>query len=316
MTMDASADAAVDEVPLGHLEHEICQLSTHLSAAICRWLDLVAEFDRRQGWGHQGAKSCAERLSRRYGLSLVSAREHLRVALHLAELPVVRGLRRWRAHPLEGSGAGAHRKAGTGAPLVELARYTTAAQLDRMARARSSVRTGDEAATPRAAIRPATSTGSGMRTARWCSPPDLTHEGALVLRALDAGDHALRNQRRDDPASSRVNLSTEFDDAAASSEPAEAPAKGSVAAARRGNAEAARIPFTRADALVAMAETMLGQGPTARDGGERYQVVVTVAHDTQAGVADGVGKIDDGPWPARAAPRAARPQRRGSRCPR
>jgi len=129
--------------------------------------------------------------------------------------------------------------------------------------------------------------------------------------------HALRDQAGDDPAGpspehtddpgSQLDLSTEIDDPAGSSGddvddptaspgPAEAPSADTVAAARRRNAEAARIPASRADALVAMAETMLARGPAARDGGERYQVVVTVAHDTLAGVTNGVGEIDDGPF--------------------
>jgi len=178
----------------------------------------------------------------------------------------------------------------TEAPLVELARYTTAAQLDRIARARANVHTGDEA-----------ENGARRREARhlhwfWDDDGSLVltarldaDEGALVLQALDAGDHALRDQ------AAGGDLSTEIDDAAASSRPAETPADDSVTTARRHNAEAARVPFTRADALVAMAETILAHGPTARDGGERYQVVVIVAHDTLAG-ANGGGEVDDGPF--------------------
>lgn len=88
--MDAPTDATERQAPLEHLEHEICALSAHPSAALCRWLELVGEFDRRQGWAHQGARSCAQWLSWRCGLSLVSAREHLRVAHRLVELPLVR----------------------------------------------------------------------------------------------------------------------------------------------------------------------------------------------------------------------------------
>ncbi len=42
---------ALADVPLERLESEITELSAHLNAAECRWLLLVAEFDRRQGWG-------------------------------------------------------------------------------------------------------------------------------------------------------------------------------------------------------------------------------------------------------------------------
>jgi hypothetical protein len=38
------------DLPLGHLEREICELAAHVSAGMCRWLLLLGEFDRRRGW--------------------------------------------------------------------------------------------------------------------------------------------------------------------------------------------------------------------------------------------------------------------------
>ena len=35
------------ELPTERLEHEITELAAHLNAGTCRWLELVAEFDRR-----------------------------------------------------------------------------------------------------------------------------------------------------------------------------------------------------------------------------------------------------------------------------
>lgn len=387
--MVASIDAAAievtePEVPLEHLEHEICELSAHLSAAMCKWLLLVAEFDRREGWGHQGAKSCAQWLSWRCGLSLVSGRAHLRVAHRLAELPLLRAA--FAAGELSYSKVRAVARIATPAteaPLVELARHATAAHMDRIARARRSVVTGDDEdeARRRHEARHVhwfwDEDGSLVLTARL--GPD---EGALLLQALDAADHALRDRAGDDdaaaspepattgddpagspspadpdpgpdttawpepihdPAGSSVQAPAtddaaaalpdhaclEPDDAAASPEPIDDPAGSSpsltthdaaaspqpaapvnhqpedtVAAARRYNAEAARVPASRADALVAMAETMLAHGPAARDGGERYQVVVTVGQGALGGTsADEGGEIDDGPW---LAPEAAR----------
>ena len=51
---------------------------------------LIAEFDRREAWGHEGVKSCAHWLNWKCGLSLGAAREHLRAAKALEELPKVR----------------------------------------------------------------------------------------------------------------------------------------------------------------------------------------------------------------------------------
>lgn len=78
-------EVEASQVPLEYLEREICQLSSNIAAATCRWLLLLAEFDRREGWGVWGARSCAEWLSWRCGIGLVAARDHLRVAQRLGK---------------------------------------------------------------------------------------------------------------------------------------------------------------------------------------------------------------------------------------
>ena len=74
-----------------HLADEIAELSAHLDAATHRFLILIRRFDDLRGWGVQGATSCAGWLSWRIGLSRGAAREHLRVAHALAELPQIDG---------------------------------------------------------------------------------------------------------------------------------------------------------------------------------------------------------------------------------
>jgi len=44
---------------LEQLEREIAELAAHINAAPCRWLLLVGELDRREGWLEWGCKSCA-----------------------------------------------------------------------------------------------------------------------------------------------------------------------------------------------------------------------------------------------------------------
>jgi hypothetical protein len=51
---------------------------------------LVAEFDQRGGWAEWGVNSCAHWLSRRCSIGLGTARDHVRVARRLRELPLVR----------------------------------------------------------------------------------------------------------------------------------------------------------------------------------------------------------------------------------
>ena len=81
----------LEGVPLARLEGEITTLAAHINAATCRFLELVGEFDRREGWAQWGCASAAEWLSWRCGLCPRTAREHVRVAGRLRELALLRG---------------------------------------------------------------------------------------------------------------------------------------------------------------------------------------------------------------------------------
>src|SRR3989449_6271534 len=64
---------------LDRLGDEIAELSAHLDAATAQLLDLIREFDAREGW-NTGFRSCAAWLSWRVGLEPGAARERVRVA--------------------------------------------------------------------------------------------------------------------------------------------------------------------------------------------------------------------------------------------
>src|SRR5947199_7151988 len=71
---------------LDRLADEIAELSAHLDAATAQLLDLIREFDARDGW-NTGFCSCAAWLSWRVGLDPGAARERVRVARALGTLP-------------------------------------------------------------------------------------------------------------------------------------------------------------------------------------------------------------------------------------
>jgi uncharacterized protein DUF222 len=77
-------------VPLERLEAQICEVAGHLAAATCRFLVLLAEFDERRGWASWEMNSCAAWLSWKCQMSSGTAREHVRVARALRDLPVIR----------------------------------------------------------------------------------------------------------------------------------------------------------------------------------------------------------------------------------
>src|SRR4051812_15983566 len=120
---------------LERLGDEIALLAAHIQAATCRWLMMVAEFDARSGWAEWGCKSCAHWISYRCSIAPGPAREHVRVARRLQELPLIRGA--------FGRGELSYSKAraltrikdiAREADLLELAQTATAAQLEAIVR--------------------------------------------------------------------------------------------------------------------------------------------------------------------------------------
>ncbi len=62
------------EAPIGRVEDELVTLAGQLAAGTCRWLLLLAEFDRREGWAGWGIRSCGHWLSIRLAISPSTAR--------------------------------------------------------------------------------------------------------------------------------------------------------------------------------------------------------------------------------------------------
>src|SRR5262245_41851194 len=82
-----SAAHAASVLSLAELTAEICCMAGHINAASYRWLALIAELDRRQGWAEDSAQSCAHWLGWKCGVALGAAREKVRVARALESLP-------------------------------------------------------------------------------------------------------------------------------------------------------------------------------------------------------------------------------------
>jgi hypothetical protein len=78
----AEPDRSIDE-----LDAAICRLASRIHAETYQMLVLVREFDDRLGWTKWGFPSCAEWLSWRCGISLSAAREKVRTAHALRDLP-------------------------------------------------------------------------------------------------------------------------------------------------------------------------------------------------------------------------------------
>ena len=134
-------------VPLERLEAQICEVAGHLAAATCRFLVLLAEFDERRGWASWEMSSCAAWLSWKCQMSSGTAREHVRVARALGDLPVIRA--GFAAGRLSYAKVRALTRIATPATeerLVVMAEPMTGNQLERFARAHRRCSRADDAA--------------------------------------------------------------------------------------------------------------------------------------------------------------------------
>ena len=259
--------------PLEVLEREITSLATQIHAATCRWLCLVGEYDAREGWATWGAKTCAQWVALQCGIAPGSAREHVRVARRLRELPLI------RAAFAEGELSYSKVRALTRVEnvereqdLLDLARHATASQLDRLLRAYHGVVAAERAAAGEPPERWITfdHADDGSLLLRGRLPAE---EGALVMAAIEAARDRLA--QRDVPAGTpdgrEVDVPAGTRDGGGSDVPAGTPDGGDVPAGTPWSSPGE----ARADALVAIADSFLGGGPEApRTGGDRYQVVV------------------------------------------
>ncbi|MBP9088431.1 MAG: DUF222 domain-containing protein, partial [Kofleriaceae bacterium] len=82
--MERGVKVAINVDALGE---QIAKMSAHIDAVMHRLLTAILEFDSAAGWHVQGALSCAHWLAWRVGWDLRTARERVRVARKLAELP-------------------------------------------------------------------------------------------------------------------------------------------------------------------------------------------------------------------------------------
>ncbi len=277
------ADRPPEDLPLEHLEHQICQLAAQLTASTARWLALVGEFDRRDGWWScPGIRSMVEWVSWRCALSPRAAREQVRVARALPELPRIREA--FESGQLSYSKVRVLTRVaepGSEADLLELARYATAAQLERMLRAFRRV----SRAEAQAAYENRYLTHYWDEDGSLCLRARLpAEEGALVLEALHESRDALFREREDSERG-----------------PAGPPAENGPA----GPLEPPPAPDpdhqrehprpTNADAICAMAETALARGPTPLRGPERHQLTVDVDLDSLVHDDQGAVHVRDGP---------------------
>lgn len=229
--------------PLDSIADEIQSLAADIEVARCRWLGLIAEFDEREGWAPEGFANCAAWVAYRCALSPMAAREYVRVARRLRELPQIREA--FATAVLTYSKVRALTRIENiedEDELVELARNATAAQLETMIGKYGAV------------LRATAETAFAERFFSWTIDDDGGYRfrgrlpaeiGALVAKALETAREEL----------------------------------GADVSAETLDSPGAR----NADALALIAERALSADETGSTGGDRYQVVVHLEPAALAG---------------------------------
>jgi hypothetical protein len=85
----AAERASTGDCSIDDLDRAICRLARQMNAETYRFLLLVRDFDDRFGFAKWSLRNCAEWLAWRCGMTLSTAREKLRTAHALRELPAI-----------------------------------------------------------------------------------------------------------------------------------------------------------------------------------------------------------------------------------
>jgi hypothetical protein len=240
------------------LDAAICTLAAKLNAETHRLLTLVREFDDRRGWAKWSFRNCAEWLAWRCGLSLSAAREKVRTAQALRDLPAIGAA--FAEGRLSYSKVRALTRVVEGceeAALLEYALNSTAAQVEERCRELRNARPESVEIAQRAWERRALSLfRDAARGVMRVSVELPIEEGEVLAQALDRA-----------VAAGEAPAGIEF--------------------------EANGWRAQQADALVAIAKRYLEEAKPSAEGSsstaDRYQVVV---HVDESALRGGLGRAD------------------------
>ena len=238
------------------LGDEITELYGYITAASYELLVRIAEFDEKKLWGQGGLCSCAHWLNWKCGIGMNAGREKVRVARALGGLPKIsQAFRRGEISYSKVRAITRVAHAGNEDYLLKIARHGTAHHVETLVRGyRRAVRLNDPAIAERQHC-------AREFSYRWDEDGSLMFNGrlpaevgALLMKALES---AVDASRKDEDVTAETR------------EP---------------------IAAKRADALAAMAETWLANGPAISSAADRYQVLLHVTAETPA-----ESHLQDGP---------------------
>ena len=216
----AHSEPRSDDDELRQIGERIAELAADINAAEARMMALIADFDRRGGW-KDGFGSCAEWLAWKIGITIGPARERVRAARALENLPQtadalshgtisyakVRALTRVATPERE-------------AELLEFARAGSAAKLERTVRMLKKLSRDEELTAEQARHRSRAFSvfvdGDGMYVVKGRLEPEV---GAVLMRAVEAASDALFRREGDARGGAESGRSVRRDNGDARPEP-------------------------------------------------------------------------------------------------
>ncbi len=224
---------------------EIAVLAARIEAATYELLVMIREFDEKEGW-NCGFLNCARWLSWRIGLAPGAARERVRVARALGELPLIsEAMKRGELSYSKVRALTRVARPDTEKELLDLGKAGTASQVERVVRAWRRI---DRAVEARE---------DDLRNASSCVTTHIDENGMFVIRgrlAPEAGEVLMK-----------------------ALEAAGDKLYGEQAGPQEDRPPAGKV---RADALALVAESALKGRLDPGSSGDRYQVVVHVSEET------------------------------------
>jgi len=242
----------------------ITELCGYINAGTYRLLEMIREFDQEEGWHQDGIVSCAHWLNWKCGIGMNAAREKVRVANALGELPNTSAS--FAKGEISYSKVRAMTRVATAENedyLLMIARHGTAHHVEtlvrkyRYARKLQDLQEANKQHDERSLQYSYETDGAISLHIRLPA-----EKGALVMKAIE-----LATQRTD----------------AEAKDPAEESQQ--------------RESFERrkADAIADIAESYLANGPAVSSSADRYQVMLHVSAETLTNNEGDISHIEDGP---------------------
>ena len=278
------------------LGQKITLLAGQLNAGNHRLLKLIAEFDMRKSWNSDGTvRSCAHWLNWKCGIALGAAREKVRVAACLAQLPMIDAA--FASGYISYSKVRAMSRVATPENedfLLMIAQHGTASHVEKVVGKYKSVQTTDEEGQERERENERKLVYFQDQNDMWVIHAKLPPEvGALVVKAIEAVATPAQIDQQKQLREPQKSVSAEtFSEAIEEEEPTHFQDL---------------LQHTRADALVTIAEHFLAttkQNPQFQGlkGSERCQIMLHVdintlrQHDKETSHAHRHCNMDDKHW--------------------